>query len=464
MFLFKTLVSLAQGEANIWYFGQNAGLDFNSGSPVALTNGQLNTDEGCATLSTPEGQLLFYTDGITVYNRNHNIMPNGFGLMGHPSSAQSATIVQKPGSTNLYYVFTTDNEHDPNGFRYSIIDLDQDGGFGAVTSEKNILVYTPTIENLGVTKHANGTDIWIVTHGWDSTNFNTYLLTDVGLSATPVVSSIGLPVTGNGFTAAGTIKLSPSGSKLAITSVSDFLQLFDFNISTGVLTNEQTLLIETGELYGVAFSPDENLLYVSNSIGKLYQFDLQATDISNSKITLRNNSNPTSGALQLGPDGKIYIAFRNRTKIGVINNPNQLGVTCDLQFEAIDLNGRICKAGLPSFNQSFFNASFSVSNFCIGTATEFNLNSSTPVTSAIWNFGDGSPTVNAVAPSHTYANDGNYTVTVTATSVNGTVTRSKSITISAVPVIANTISNKTVCGSANMNYDLSQFTTPLLGS
>jgi len=54
------LVSQAQGEANIWYFGQNAGIDFNSGSPVALTNGQLVTDEGCATISNSSGQLLFY--------------------------------------------------------------------------------------------------------------------------------------------------------------------------------------------------------------------------------------------------------------------------------------------------------------------------------------------------------------------------------------------------------------------
>ena len=97
----------SQGEANIWYFGQNAGLDFNSGSPVALTNGQLGTYEGCATISSSSGELLFYTDGITVYNKNHSIMVNGIGLMGHPSSTQSATIVQKPGSSNLFYIFRT---------------------------------------------------------------------------------------------------------------------------------------------------------------------------------------------------------------------------------------------------------------------------------------------------------------------------------------------------------------------
>lgn len=80
--LLLSCITFAQGEANIWYFGSQAGLDFSNGSPVALTDGQLNTDEGCATLSNAAGQLLFYTDGVTVYNKNHQIMLNGTGLMG----------------------------------------------------------------------------------------------------------------------------------------------------------------------------------------------------------------------------------------------------------------------------------------------------------------------------------------------------------------------------------------------
>ena len=69
-----TLVSSAQGEANNWYFGQNAGVTFNSGVPIALTDSAMQTLEGCATLSDASGQLLFYTDGMTIYNRNHQVM------------------------------------------------------------------------------------------------------------------------------------------------------------------------------------------------------------------------------------------------------------------------------------------------------------------------------------------------------------------------------------------------------
>ncbi|TXI67741.1 MAG: hypothetical protein E6Q46_02540 [Flavobacterium sp.] len=77
------MASFAQGEANIWYFGNKAGISFNSGVPVPLLDGQMQADEGCATLSDANGNLLFYTNGITVWNRNHQIMPNGTGLMGH---------------------------------------------------------------------------------------------------------------------------------------------------------------------------------------------------------------------------------------------------------------------------------------------------------------------------------------------------------------------------------------------
>ncbi|MBD1263210.1 hypothetical protein HZY62_21670 [Maribacter polysiphoniae] len=91
-------VSLAQNRANIWYFGYRAGLDFNSGAPVTLLDGQLFTREGCASMCDNYGGLLFYTDGISVYNKNHMLMPNGTGLLGDSSSTHSAIVVPKPRS------------------------------------------------------------------------------------------------------------------------------------------------------------------------------------------------------------------------------------------------------------------------------------------------------------------------------------------------------------------------------
>lgn len=459
------LPSAAQNEANIWYFGNHAGLDFNSGSPVALTDGQLDTQEGCAAISDYTGQLMFYTDGVTVYDKIHMPMLNGTALMGHSSSAQSATIVPKPGSTTLFYIFTTDYENHPNGFRYSVVDMSLNGGLGAITSEKNVLVFAPCLENIGITKKANNIDYWIVGHGSDNNKFYSYSLTSSGVNNTPIVSSVGAVIPTSGFTEAGQIKISPSGTKLAFTSVSDIAQLFDFNINTGVVSNPITLSTETGELYGIEFSPNENVLYLTNSFYKIYQYNLAAANIPNSKVTLYSGT-LIPAALQLGPDGKIYCAIYGERKVSVINNPDIVGLGCNLQISAIDLAGRICNGGLPSFNRSYFNPTFRVENVCEGSSTQFTLTSTINVLSTVWDFGDGSTQSNDLNPTHQYTAAGNYPVSVVITSTTGVIAKSKTISISATPIVAQQPSNLYACDTDNDSkepFDLSQQTSSILG-
>src|SRR4030095_11967101 len=103
LFIFLGTSCFAQKETNKWLFGLNAGLDFNSGNPVSLSGGQCYTSEGSASISDTSGNLLFYTDGITVWNTNNVMMTNGDGLFGGVSSTQSALIVHMPGEDSLYY-------------------------------------------------------------------------------------------------------------------------------------------------------------------------------------------------------------------------------------------------------------------------------------------------------------------------------------------------------------------------
>ena len=100
IFIFS-LCSIAQ-QWNNWYFGYNAGITFNSAFAQALTDGQTFTEEGCAAISDQSGKLLFYTDGVNVWDRNHMLMPNGTMLMGS-HSATSVLIVPKPRDTARYY-------------------------------------------------------------------------------------------------------------------------------------------------------------------------------------------------------------------------------------------------------------------------------------------------------------------------------------------------------------------------
>src|SRR5687768_13934197 len=98
--------SQAQRETDHWFFGKNVGLKFDGPNYTLLPNSKINTPEGCSTISDSLGNLLFYTDGIKVWNKQHQQMPDGFGLKGDPSSSQSALIIKKPGNNPIYYIFT----------------------------------------------------------------------------------------------------------------------------------------------------------------------------------------------------------------------------------------------------------------------------------------------------------------------------------------------------------------------
>lgn len=436
-FLLLSFNVLAQKEANIWYFGRQAGLDFNSGSPVALTDGQMETQEGCATISNADGQLLFYTDGIKVWNRNHQVMSNGKDLLGHDSSTQSATIVQKPGSSNLYYVFTIDEIAQAGGFSYSIVDITLNNGLGDVTNDKNVLVYAPTCEKIAIVKKSNNTDYWIVTHGFGDNKFYAHSLTATGLNSTPVISNIGSTLD-DYDKLRGYMKISPDGSKLAMANTiynteNIALELFDFNTTSGLVTNPRTIMKGEFGLYGVEFSPNSEVLYTSNfTTFNVYQFDLNAPDIPSTKFVL-NSFNGSPSGMQLGPDGKLYINVLLGDKLSVINSPNTIGPLCDLRVDYVDLKGKVAVYALPAFNQSvFFNPAIDVNSTCVGETSRFKINSNQTLTAANWDFGDGSNSTE-ITPTHTYTKAGTYTVSVTATSANGTSTKTKEVVIFEVP-------------------------------
>ena len=467
IFLFLSLGGYAQKEASIWYFGNKAGLKFQpDGSVVALTDGQLDTREGCATLADSNGNLLFYTDGITVWNKNHQVMQNGTDLMGHSSSTQSATIVPKPGSSNLYYVFTLDKEVGPNGFRFSVVDMNLNGGLGDVTSEKNILIYTPSDEKLSIVKHANEQDYWIVTHGVGNNTFYSYLLSPSGLSATPVLSNVGSVVSNLPNSVWGYMKISPNGSKLAICHMINNSELFDFDNTSGLVSNPIVLTTGTSA-YGVEFSPDSNLLYLRSSTptsNKIMQYNLNSSDIPGTAIATSISGQIVVCSFQLAPNGKIYIAQAGERVLGVINNPNLLGAACDLNMNAVDLAGQRCQWGLPPFVSSFFfKAEIEAENLCLTQSTKFKLNTEHTLESATWDFGDGNIS-NDLTPTHIYASVGTYIVSVKVISALGTSIKKRNITILPIPS-ASQPQDLLVCDDNNdglFSFDLSLQSTAIL--
>ncbi|MEO9570258.1 MAG: hypothetical protein ABJG40_03600, partial [Polaribacter sp.] len=362
--LFFTLTTFSQKEANFWYFGFNAGLDFTDCNPVALTDGMLNTFEGCSTISSSTGELKFYSDGSTVWDKNHNIMSGGTGLLGNSSSAQSALFVPNPENENIYYLFVVGNSNNP-GFYYYTIDQTQNGGLGSVVSgpvDLNNSERFNWTERVTAIQSSRSNEFWIISAS--NTRIYAYKVTKDGVENTPTITG----VNGGSIENRGSLKVSPDGSKLVVTSQDSSCLLFDFDTATGKASNKQTLNINF-DSYGAEFSQTGNRLYIStgghnqnsNAVRNnsfIYQYDLTKsiiTDINSSRTTI-NVWNGFRGALQLGPDARIYYAKSGENSLGVINNPEELGNSVNYVHNGISLGSRVSSEGLPPFIQSFFKA------------------------------------------------------------------------------------------------------------
>jgi gliding motility-associated-like protein len=382
----------SQREGNIWYFGQYAGLDFNSGNPKAITNSSMFQYEGCASISDSNGKILFYTNGITVWDKTHNIMRNGTGLNGGFSSTQSSVIVQRPKSNDIYYIFTVDEVAGPQGFCYSVVDMSKNSGNGEVVT-KNVLLKKPTTEKVTAVSHRNEKNVWVITHGWENRSFYAYLVDSAGIDTNNMVQTdTGYMHNGSLSRASGYMKASPDGSKLALAvqNYNGIVEIVDFDDSTGQFSNPITINT-INDPYGIEFSPDGTKLYVSSrSLGNIYQFNLaagSANDIINSKILIGSSSSQV-GALQIALNGKIYVA-RNAGYLGVIENPNTSGAGSDYIDNGIFLKGKNSKFGLPTFNQSYFyNPDFYFEGLCYGDTTKFYIYNNSFIDSVLWAFGD----------------------------------------------------------------------------
>lgn len=377
LILLFPIFCFGQKQGNIWYFGNNAGLDFNSGSPVVLNDGQTQFvgcpschSEGTSVIADSTGNLLFYCNGRTIWNKNHQVMMDGDSLLSNNSSTQSSLILPLPGNSRYFYVFTVDDFYFNNlqyGFRYSIVDMCLDLGLGGVIkTEKNILLLDNVCEKLTAVRHSNGIDYWVIVHKFQSNAFYCYHLSSTGIIDT-VVSNIGSIHTSSPGTGGsqGQLKASPNGQKLALVNGNAnpaIAEYFDFDKNTGVVSN--MVSIQTNPVwtyFGVSFSPDNSKLYIASTLNGngVYQFDLTAgggnpANVVASKKLIAGTYNYLG--LQLATDGKIYVArspFGFNPYIGVINNPNNVGLACNYVDSAVYLNGNSASYGFPNFVDSY---------------------------------------------------------------------------------------------------------------
>jgi hypothetical protein len=372
--------AFSQYTGAVWCFGDSAGINFSSGNPVAITT-PYRSQGGSCSISNSNGDLLFYVRSISdqglgnynglVIDRNFQIMDNGDSILGD-GFYHDQIIIPAPGQDSIYYIIS--NSVTSNlGLRYSIVDLKLNGGDGKIT-QKNILIsYGDFTDAIGVTKHGNGRDWWIVMHKWEpsagNNQFYIYLLTPLGIS-TPTVQAIGALHKND----LSHLLFTKKGDKLIASNNLGLIELFDFDRCNGAFSNNILISVQNGlpqkRFFGTSFSPNGHFLYiaVTNNIFngdslRLYQFDLLASNIASSKITIYNSVVPLSGGmLALGPDNKIYMSGTYETgypyadtihniyneNLSVINYPDSLGFACNFQPFSFYLGGNQCYWGLPT--------------------------------------------------------------------------------------------------------------------
>lgn len=350
----------AQKEANHWYFGSDgAGLEFNNDCEVTVkNNGYFQGYEGVVTMSDKTtGELLFYSNSQVIMNSLHDTIPNS-QLVTNGNTITQIAAVQKPGSESIYYIITSEiqafsGEH----LRFHALDMSLNNGLGGMLFTDSVLYDAPVTEKLCAVRHANGEDIWIVAHAYNSADYLAFLVTANGINTNAMVSSIGkLHGDPSYADAVGELKVSPDGSRLAaVTLMSPDIEVFHFNTTTGVVSDLLTLPAIAGydglnnpisNLYGLSFSPNSNLLYASqwlssDSTAKILQYDLSSGDadqIAASRFAVYSSNEKNIYSLKLGPDGRIYVA-QNQTLnyLGIIQLPDVPGSDCMYADEGINL-------------------------------------------------------------------------------------------------------------------------------
>ncbi len=330
----------------------------------------MSSFEGSASIADQNGNLLFYTNGEKIWNRNHQVMPNGSGLLGDEAAAMPALIVPVIGNRNKYYVFTTDGSTtDPSngplgrfdGLHYSIVDMELNGGLGdVVPGAKNVYLVDSTTERIIAMDGANDREYWVITQLHASRVYYAYKVDCNGVSQNPIISNVGLPLIQLffGIESYGYMKPNHAGTMVA-SVVSDpafsglvqRIQLMDFDPFTGIFSNPRLISGTANAYYGIEFSPNDSVLYVGDFIGKkilnyrVYAPNVQATE---QLVHAYSGFGFDVGAMQLAPNGKIYV--RRTGKLDEIANPDNYS-NPGFQADVVNLISPplLIATGLPTF-------------------------------------------------------------------------------------------------------------------
>ena len=371
----------AQNRTATWVFGDSIIVNFTESGPVLLSEkSAMRAYESAACISNSDGELILYSNGVGVWNRNHEELFGSEGIStlwfetGSPTTGGTLFIPASADTANHFYWLLTIDYGDRK-LRLSEIDMDLDAGNGGINDDykKITLIPDDLSDQLIAVRHGNGSDWWVIYRpGYpSSSDYGSTLLTsrrDFG----EVNNIWNAQITAG---AQGEITTSPDGSLLAFASGKKsspaVLALYNFNRCDGSISFIDTILFKDANkgLYGIAFSESGEFIYCSTySSGKDIIYQVNRTGDSLSAVELMRMSFPgsmavgnTNGQFELAPEGKVYFTRRlvdglpgisaYAEYLGVIQFPNEYGSACQLDTFGFYLEGYVNNNtySLPNF-------------------------------------------------------------------------------------------------------------------
>lgn len=393
--------------ADNWYFGLFAGIKFIGPNPVSVSDGQIYTGEGCTSMSDTAGNLLFYTDGVTVWNKLHQPMdPSGIQLNGSGNTNNAAVSFPHPQNPNAYYILSNFAEESP--VKWSLIDMTENAGLGKILDANK-----PLLENVN--------ESLVVTENCEKTNYFSfsvrakdglfYVIEGNPDSINLRVTSFSCPFTvnPNDIGTQGTIKVSPNGNFLIQTRAKEggrFYLLNDFTKElyyVGSITNNIAS-------YAAEFSQQSSVLFLTSANNEIIRTELSNQNILNRNFPVVQEGDGTD--VLLAKDGKVYTGYY--TFLNSFQSPDNF-VSPSFNQNTVTLTGTSALK-LPSFPSSWFSKDkyrVCYSGSCPEDVYTFFVSGEETPDSVVWHFGDVLNTSQVSisgSANHTYQSPGIYVV------------------------------------------------------
>lgn len=374
--------------------------------------------------SDAQGSLLFYTNGVNAYDRLNRLLPGGKNLADRDYPVNGGLLSDRvaihpvPGHAQQYYLFyfKSDPARPQPYFRglaalyYAIVDMQANGGYGAVV-RRDVPLLVTNQPKLALVRHPNNVDFWVVTQGSETRGFRVIRVSAAGVAPQPITSLVGEAA----YASSWLLRASPDGQHLVSEGlrpldganggpiVEHGLYLYDFDNTSGQVSHERSVWrpapwdmtrTPVDKYYnyysprffeGASFSPDSRLLYtveyrvtidaptggVHTEYGNdLVQYDAtqpDAASIQQSRQVLTPGLAYTQygvyygrfSGLQLASNGTLWTSdWQELSSVQPFNpcygpkslteiaQPNRRGTACDLRLQAFPIGTTVIDPGV----------------------------------------------------------------------------------------------------------------------